>query len=405
MSQNTGTVLFTWEIGQGFGHVLPLLPIARQLKSKGHTVIFALRNVCGLGALLQGEGFVVLQAPTHPSRYSPYTGAQPRTMTDILALFGFASERDLRALSGAWKALFKLITPDLVIASYAPLSLITAHRAGIPTLLLALPFELPPALHPLPDLRTGRSPVNSDLDQQVIEAVNDVFEGGAITAVHQIFRATQQVVMSFPELDAFGPRTGMSYSGNLFVTDIGAPVQWPKSVGTGTRKIFAYLYGSTRFHLDFSQKLKATEHSYCVSLRDASREATQAWAAPNISVVSCPVRLDQALRECDAAIGHGGAGFVSASLMAGKPLLLLPPQLETYLTSQQVAKLGAAVVFDPHNLGEIAQALSQVLEKDAYRETAEKFARKYGDHTSAKVANGIVFRIEKLLENRDSLQA
>jgi hypothetical protein len=71
------TVLFTWEIGQGFGHVLPLLPVARELKSRGCNVIFALRDVRGAGALLKREEFTVLQAPTHPDQFFPARGPQP----------------------------------------------------------------------------------------------------------------------------------------------------------------------------------------------------------------------------------------------------------------------------------------------------------------------------------------
>ena len=166
------TALLTWEIGLGFGHIMPMLPMARELKLRGWRVVFALRDVREAGAMLKSEGFAVLQAPFHPDRLIPRHQPQPQSMADVLALFGFANERHLSGLHHAWQGLLDALRPDLLIASYAPLSLLCARQRGISTLLLALPFELPPAQHPLPAFRNPAQAMNGATDEKIIQTVN-----------------------------------------------------------------------------------------------------------------------------------------------------------------------------------------------------------------------------------------
>ena len=68
-------VLICWEIGQNLGHVMPLLPSAKSLRSQGHHVVFALKELHQLGPLLSDEGFTFVQCPVHlatsPSTVAP----------------------------------------------------------------------------------------------------------------------------------------------------------------------------------------------------------------------------------------------------------------------------------------------------------------------------------------------
>ncbi len=378
------TVLFTWEIGQGFGHVLPLLPIARELKAQGHRVVFALRDVRGAGALLENEGFTVLQAPAHPDQFFPARGPQPQTMADILKVFGFTSKQSLLGLVAAWSGLFDVCKPDVVIASYAPLSLLCARRAAIPSILMALPFELPAAVHPSPTLRSGGAISNGLIDEQIIRTVNEVFSTGFVASVHEIFSATKVFLMSFPELDAFAPRGNVEYCGNLFVTDVGRAPVWPE--GGNSQKVFAYLNASLPDLAGLREKIHASLHSYCIVLRDAEESLLYAWKAPNVSVVSEAVCLDQAFKECDAVLSYGGAGFISASLLAGKPIVFYVRNLEPYFSAQQVAKLGAGVLPVPQSPSGVLAGLNKVLNDRSFTEAARLFACKHKNHHPQELA-------------------
>ncbi|WP_341918336.1 nucleotide disphospho-sugar-binding domain-containing protein [Polaromonas sp. YR568] len=384
----SNTVLFTWEIGQGFGHVMPLLPIARELKAQGHRVVFALRDVRGAGALLKNEGFTVLQAPAHPDQFFPTLGPQPQTMADILQVFGFTSKQSLLGLVAAWEGLFDLCKPDVVIASYAPLSLLCARRAAIPTILMALPFELPAAVHPCPPLRSGGPTPSGRVDDRIIQTINAVFSAGFVTSVHEIFRATKVFLMSFPELDAFAPRGNVEYCGNLFVTDVGRAPVWPE--GGDSHRVFAYLNASLPNLTGLREKIHASPHAYCMVLRDADESLLHAWQAPNVSVVSEAVCLDQAFKDCDAVLSYGGAGFISASLLAGKPMVFYVRNLEPYLSAQQVAKLGAGVLPVPQSPSGVLAGLNKVLNDRSFVEAARVFACKHKSHHPQEVACKIV---------------
>jgi UDP:flavonoid glycosyltransferase YjiC (YdhE family) len=382
------TVLFTWEIGQGFGHVMPLLPVARELKAGGHRVVFAVRDAKGAGTLLKSEGFVVVQAPAHPDQFFPAKGPQPQTMADILQVFGFTSRQSLSGLMAAWQGLFDLCKPDVVIASYAPLSLLCARHAAIPTILMALPFELPAAVHPSPPLRIGAPMPDGKVDEKIIQTVNAAFSENLVESVHGIFRATKVFLMSFPELDPFGPRENAEYCGNLFVTDVGRAPVWPES--SGSHRVFAYLNASLPNLAELRKKIHASPHAYCIFLRGADESMLRDWQSPNAVVESEAVCLTQAFRECDAVLSYGGPGFISASLLAGKPMVFYVRNLEPYLSARQVAKLGAGILPTPQSPSALMASLDQILSHKSFTEAAQSFARKHKQHSVQEAASRIV---------------
>lgn len=74
--------------------------------------------------------------------------------------------------------------------------------------------------------------------------LNAAFHGRLkpLQAVHQIFEASRVSLMSFCELDSFGPRQGVNYLGNLFEALVGAAAHWPQT--TYRKRLFAYLHAA-----------------------------------------------------------------------------------------------------------------------------------------------------------------
>lgn len=378
MKQNA-SILFTWEIGQGFGHVLPLIPMAREFKAQGHKVTFALRDVRSVGAMLQGEGFNVLQAPFHPDKFFPAEGPQPQSMADVLTIFGFTSHQHLSGMRAAWEGILQAVRPDLVIASYAPLSLLCARQHGIPTILMAMPFELPIDQHPSPAWRGGE--LTYSMDGDVINTVNGVFGGAQVSSVHQIFSANKTYVMSFPELDFFGPRLQVNYCGALFVNDVGPSPQWPQGE-TGTEaKIFTYLNTELPYLDQIRQAIHRSKLRYCVVLRDASPALLDTWRAPNVSITNQIQRLNETLSQCDAVFNFGNLGLVYASLLAGKPMVFYVRNLEAMLTARQVTRLGAGLLPHPPTPENVIQALQAVIDQPQFAANARQFADRHSGYS------------------------
>jgi UDP:flavonoid glycosyltransferase YjiC (YdhE family) len=70
--------------------------------------------------------------------------------------------------------------------------------------------------------------------------------------------------------------------------------------------------------------------------------ANPACASPDrVDFEDRPLDLGAAARECDFAILNAGHGATAPMLLAGKPVLELPLQLEQSLTASAVADMGA----------------------------------------------------------------
>jgi len=74
--------------------------------------------------------------------------------------------------------------------------------------------------------------------------------------------------------------------------------------------------------------------------RRAGARARLKTGAPS-SLKPAPMTAVQG--ECDLAIIHGGSGTSSALLLAGRPLLLLPTQLERTVFARNNEKMGAGI--------------------------------------------------------------
>ncbi len=116
-------ILFTWELGGGLGHVVPYLGVIAGLQRRGHRVTFALRDPTRASALLAPRGVRCLPAPI---RTRPITRRVVLmcTFADILYNCGFDEPDLLRGLVEAWRGLFELTKPDMVVFDHSPTALL-----------------------------------------------------------------------------------------------------------------------------------------------------------------------------------------------------------------------------------------------------------------------------------------
>jgi len=344
--------------------------------------------------MIRSEGMEVIQAPTHPDRFFPSKGPQPQSMADVLAVFGFTHAKHLRGLATAWDSIFELVKPDVVVANYAPLSLLCARKAGIASVLLAFPFEVPPKTHPVPAFRPNVPANWVRADESVIATVNEVFGSNFVSKVYQIFEANKVYLSSFEELDAFAPRLGANYVGSLFMSEEGVAPIWPQ--GDFQHRVFGYLHpGLPGFEM-LRQEIHASPHAYSLVIRDLDERAIQAWRAPNVCLTTNQVSIDRALSECDAVLSYGGIGLISACLLAGKPMVFHVNQLEQFLNAQQVVKLGAGFHSTPQSPNTSIDGLNTVLGSALFREAAEQFAKSYPNYSVDLVVETIANDISAL---------
>lgn len=378
-------VLMCWEFGQNYGHVMPLLPVAKALRSAGYEVVFALKDLRQVGQAVVEAGFPILQAPAHPEVMVAPHQTQPESMADILQLSGYERPHVLGLYLRAWRELMQLARPDLVVASYAPTALLAARTLKVKSALVGTAFEFPPAQTPSPSFRSRADAPRESLqasEDAVVRGVNDALKphGRSINAVFEVFAADRQLLWTFPELDVHAdirraaPGGPPTYCGAIFAEEQGSPAVWPTG---SSRKVLGYLRYSGQRLADVVTTLETVDAGFCLVVPGLKESDAERLRRRNITLSARPVRLRSALEEADALLSYGGHGTVCASLLAGRPMLLMPEHMESLSIARRAARLGAAVIADPDSSNVLPARIGQVLREARWRDGAQRFARRY----------------------------
>jgi UDP:flavonoid glycosyltransferase YjiC (YdhE family) len=377
-------VLYTWEIGEDLGHITQFLPLALELRRRGHDVITALRELPRAENIIGQHGITMLQAPIWQGELlNP--PQLPISYAEMLFFFGYLDASRLTAMIKAWASLISLIEPDIIIADHAPTALIAARVLGIPRATIGPGFFLPPATMPLPNMRPWLSISHERLvqsDQRVLRTINAAIEALSarpLERLSDIFECSKHFLTTFAELDPYPTRSLPQYYGPILAAGGGAVPEWPKGSGP---KVFAYLkphYQQIREVLDALTALECRTAAFIGGLPGQMLANIQ---NSTTFLSHRPYDINQAASECDFGVCHGGHGTTCELLLKGKPLLLLPMQLEQYLTAKRISDAGAGAMVDQENLcRDFRSAVSQIINNPNLARRAEEFAQRYANST------------------------
>src|SRR5207237_282433 len=130
----------------------------------------------------------------------------------------------------------------------------------------------------------------------------------------------------------------------------------------------------------------------------AEERILRRYGAPSLAFSPAPIHMAKATAECDLVICHAGSGTVGASLLAGRPLVLMPLHLEQSLTARNVVKLGAGVMADDDVQSvSYRRIVTEALRNPVYKEQATSFARRYADFDQNRQIERIAARCGDLL--------
>jgi UDP:flavonoid glycosyltransferase YjiC (YdhE family) len=390
-------LLYAWEFGANFGHIGAFLPLARTLRQRRHEVRWAVAQTGPAARLLAPEAYTWLQAPT--CRETPRAGP-PLSYSDILLRFGYANDEELLGLVVAWRELMRLTGAQAVLADHAPTAMLAARTLGIPVVLFCFGFFAPPRQRPLPCIRPWSPPPPGRLDaldNEALASINAVlghFGLAPFDAVAQLFDVAEDALLGFPELDHYAERGPARYWGNLPDAGVGNAPAWPALPG---RRIFGYLRTGTRHHEAALAALHALGQPTVVFFPDAPPALLERYAAPHLVFSAQPLDLARTARESDAAITYAGMSTVTSFLLKGKPVLLLPSQLEQFLLARRVEEMGAGLLVNPEQEPvDLEQKLRRVLFEADFALNARAFARKYANFPQDTVIAHLVSRIEEI---------
>lgn len=390
-------IIFAWELGGHTGHVTTLMPVAREMRERGHEVRFLLRDPRSGADLAGAEDIPRAAAPVW---VGPATYENPLNFGQILHNFGYQFADGVRQLIGAWRE--RLADADAVIANVAPAAHIAARTLGIPSFEISQGFHVPPPTMPAPPLRHWEPAARAELeagDRAVLGAVNATLgEHGAapLETIGDLF-AGRALLLTYPELDIYPERGPADYYGVTRSGEGSAVPAWPEGRGP---KVFGYLYNYFTGLEPLLASLERLQARTLLLCRSANPALVREHAAGSVRILNEPMAVSRVLPQADIVVCHGSHQMTAQSLLAGKPLLMLPTQLEQFLIMWRAVRLGAGLGIDPAVPdADYAGAIGE-LATPVFANKAQAFARKYAAHDPEAALATMIQRVEAAMARR-----
>lgn len=388
-------IVMCWELGADLGHVARMKPLAEALQARGHRVDFILRECLPAERLLDPHRFRWFQAPYQNEAVPGQIGA-PRSLAQVLHNTGFHAARNLQGRVRAWRALYKLLRPDLLVFDHSPTALLAARGQHVPRLALGTGFGIPPARVPLPNFDgSADDPDLQAVEDRITATANDALAmlgDRPLARLADIYDVEAQVLFTFRELDHYPDREAGDYWGTTR-QDAGVPPSWPAMAG---RRVFAYLK-PFRTLPALLATLRDAGHPTLIYIGKGAEDLRRQFEGDNLAFSDKPVDLGTAVAESELVICHSGHGTVSSALLAGKPLLLLPLNMEQRMLSARVMQAGAGLAAPALSAEGMRDKLVRLMAEPAFSLAAGGFAERHASHEVETIPARFAALAERLI--------
>ena len=392
-------IVLAWELGGNLGHIAPLRAIALELRKRGHECIFAARDLDAAEEFIEPGLGAVCQAPLRLNAIRNPLRVQV-SYASLLHNTGFDDALSLAGRLRAWRQLIETQRCDLLFADHAPTAVIAAGSLGIPTVQLGTGFTVPPIATPFPVFRPNTRVAREVLLHNEAAVLKTLREAcvrvgmDAPSSLQEAFAKGQRAVLSHAELDHYHVERSDAFLG-VPNTSQGVTPEWDGRQGP---RIFAYLRPSKNLGPTLAA-LKRLPAQVLVRVGNVAAGALQDHARPGMKIVDHAVDMAVAARDCDAFVNYASHGTTAEVLLAGKPGLLLPDNVERTLVAIRAQQLGAGIAPPPNADFNLSQALRRIVEDPAMRHAAEAFAARYRGLDRGQILPKLVDRALALIRN------
>jgi UDP:flavonoid glycosyltransferase YjiC (YdhE family) len=469
-------ILLAWELGAGLGHAMNLRPLAAELAKRRYEMTLAAKDVSQVREIFATTPVTVLQAPWNTDPCNRVDSIL--TFADLLWNIGFGDRQALVGHVAAWRNLFALVKPDLVVCDHSPTALLAARDAKFPVatvgtgffcpidetplrLLRNVPAEMVPTVRareqrlvetmnwvldelgiasgekrasfettsievsagvdgmsnqatpltagPSPARGEGRKPTNIPSDGSGTQSDRSLRDPRSLphhrpssplhfTRATQLYHNghTKHFLLTYPELDHFGAnRAGGDYCG-VYPYGLGGQPFVRPSAGPC---LFAYLKPFPALP-ELMQLLANSKIAATVYVDGWRQKHWAQFQTDRLRFASGPVDIRQAAEGCDAALTNANHSTCVAMLLAGKPLIHVPPYLEQALFAAATDRLGVSLTANLNDANGIFQAIEQVLAEPRFTAAARQFADRHVNDSQDESIRRLVDDLELLVASK-----
>ena len=327
------SIFLATEIDEGMGHIAPWFGFVEQALGRGHQVDMAAPNVGLLNRTIASRLPVRLwSGPRLRSLGRGHAGGhQPaaKAWVELLVGLGYAQPLELDGMVKAWCNLLTLVTPSVVLADFAPALVLAGHVLNIPVFEVGGGYCVPPLapqLQNFPGVRRDSAGLMR-ADLALCASVNH-----CLARFHRPLIATygdvqswpaHRVIRSPPELDHYGPRSGVTYAGLLSpAPSSNEPTTpsdpWPAVVG--------YLKSTTPGVETLLAEL--SDNHIPALIHMPGLPADRPRVPSSVRLAPQPIDLASALEHAHVYLSNGGLHGVGLALQRGCWPVVVPQQAE-----------------------------------------------------------------------------
>jgi UDP:flavonoid glycosyltransferase YjiC (YdhE family) len=396
-----GTILFAWQLGAGLGHLLRMKPSAEGLANCGHRIFMVARNLPRAAKVYARLGVSLLQSPAKSE--GPCLFRRGSSFAHLLANVGFGTFAEIFGLVAAWRNLFELVQPDLIVFDHSPAALLAARGFPARRVPIGSGYCCPPDTYPLAKIRADVSPDEAAKAQRdedrILQRLNAILKYRAQPTLERLGQLYGEVdecfLTTFEELDHYPGRSGATYWGPVNGSGGKSP-DWPAANG---RRIFAYLKPFPTL-TDLLEILNDRKYPTLIYPDGIDREIQERYQSDTLRFVNERLNMSEVSQQCDLAILNAGHGTTCDILLAGRPILQFPLQAEQQLMAENVCRLGAGETLSPRQKDRAAMeiTLDQLLIDPRYTEAAQRFAQRYANFNPQRQQAQMLQRVLELLD-------
>ncbi len=374
-------VLFTWELGMGLGHIVPIKSLAKHFVAEGHDVYIALKDLKHGHAFFSDMPITILQAPINQSINN---NAPIACYSQLLAANGFDSISELTSHCLAWQSLYKLINPDIILFDHSPTALMASRGLAAITVYIGTGFTIPPDQVPFAPFQPERLTEASkheliEHEKATLKTINQVLRTlnkPKLQRLGQLYGdVTHSIFKSLPEFDHFGPRPKGNYVG---VTHLETGMKQPMWPNVSGKKVFIYLkpFEYIECILD---ALVDTQTSVIIYSNDINSKRFEPYLNKNICFEDDTLDMNMVAKQTDIAITNGNHGTLMQFILNRVPVMMIPLHWEQQLLALRMQAQGIGVLSRKDQPDHIIQKLKSILLVNGCSAAVEQLATKYED--------------------------